>query len=34
MTFQEANLTASTDAPEAILDALMQVAVCEVQLNT
>ncbi|XP_065903728.1 integrin beta-2-like [Dysidea avara] len=29
MTFREANITASSDAPEAILDALMQVAVCE-----
>ena len=30
MRFQDANLTSSSDKPEGLLDALMQVAVCEV----
>ena len=30
MRFQDVNLTASSDKPEGLIDALMQVAVCEV----
>ena len=30
MTLQNANLTSSIDKPEGLMDALMQVAVCEV----
>ena len=32
MRFQDANLTSSSDKPEGLTDALMQVAVCEVSV--